>query len=152
MEPVPIGWQEGAACRSVGPALFFPSTNPSRIDEEAVAVLCRVCPVRIACLEAALDYGRECVGIWSGLGSAKRRHLRQARSRQIRERFPEHRFTPGCSCSFCRLATAYLGGDMIDRNTSDARCGYRSSYGRNCRCVACVYVVAFHTRMSNVLT
>lgn len=158
MEPVPPDWREGAACRSMPPeraaVVFFHHAADSKRDahtriETAAAPWCKRCRVRIACLEQALDYGRETVGVWGGLGQSKRRHLQQARSRQRTEGHAPHRYTPGCSCSFCRLATAYLSGDVIDANTRGARHGYRSTYGRGCRCRACIYAKTLWWRHQN---
>jgi hypothetical protein len=158
MEPIPVDWRDGAHCRNMPPeratAVFFhqsaDSTKTTAIRVEANAhPWCSTCRVRIACLEQALEYGRETQGIWGGLGQAKRRHLQQARSRQTNEGHPPHRYTPGCSCSYCRLATAYLHGEVIDANTDGARHGYRSTYGRGCRCPACTYVKTLWWRHQN---
>lgn len=156
MTDVPRGWELNGLCFQSGDSRFFPLTAtglPSFSDsnELAAAVICRECPVQVACLEQALDYGRDCAGIWGGLGQAKRRKLGQARSTQRAEGFDPHRFTPGCSCRFCVAATALLAGDVIDMNTLGARCGYRSTYGRGHRDPACTFAVAFHTRCSNTI-
>lgn len=151
LDPIPIDWRDGAACADSDPAIWFPESGSDTTNEREAQRWCRTCPVRVTCLEASLDYGRDTAGIWGGLGSAKRRHLRQARSRQHREGYPTHRFTPGCSCSFCQLVSGYLHGMVIDRNTGGARCGYRSSYGRNCRCCACTFAAALHTRRENAI-
>lgn len=156
MTPVPRGWETAGLCNASHDPRFFPVTesgaaSASPADEERAASWCRICVVQTTCLEAGLDHGRETIGIWGGLGSAKRRHLRQARSRQEDEGYPTHRYTPGCGCSFCTLAGAYLKGDVVDRNTDGARCGYRSSYARNCRCPACTFVAALNTRRLNTM-
>jgi hypothetical protein len=44
-----------------------------------------------------------------------------------------------------------MSGRTVNRNTPGSRCGYRSSYVRNCRCVACTLASALHTRRSNTL-
>jgi WhiB family redox-sensing transcriptional regulator len=64
--PVPVTeerpWMVFSACRDADPDLFFPATP----DESAHALaLCAVCPVRLDCLEYALD-ARERFGIWGG--------------------------------------------------------------------------------------
>lgn len=152
MTPVPFGWWLAAACRSSPPItdLFFPVREQESSDA-VCQVYCSSCVVRLACLEQALDAGRECHGIWGGLGSAKRRNLREARSRQVREGFSPHRFTPGCGCSFCALASDYLAGRIVNRNTAGARCGYVATYVKNCRCAACTLAMALDRRRKRTL-
>lgn len=71
-------WQPQAACRTVSPAVFFPS---HRDEEDAVIIEhCVQCPVRVDCLEYALAF-RQTEGIWGALSPANRRtvltkHLR----------------------------------------------------------------------------
>jgi len=132
-------------------AAFFP-TSEIRLEQSIAESTCRRCDVQITCFEQSLDYPRDTTGIWGGLGSAKRRRLRQARSSQIKEGYPLHRFTPGCSCRFCRMADGFLRGEVIDMNTDGARCGYRSTYARGHRDTACTYPVALHTRRLNTIT
>ena len=159
MSPIPHGWQTRAACRDADPELFFDHAADRSGTRAAAAAAaerrtdpyCGRCPVRITCLEYALDLGRETYGVWAGLGMAKRRHLAQARTRQRAEGHDPHRFTPGCSCSFCRIAAAHLARQVIDQNTAAARCGYRSTYGRNCRCSACTLAKLLDKRRSRVI-
>jgi hypothetical protein len=71
-------WQVRAACRTASPDLFFPSVSQAgRYDRGAVAPaleLCHQCPVRLECLQAALERG-ERHGIWGGkLFMSKPRH------------------------------------------------------------------------------
>lgn len=63
-------------CREVDPDLFFPEKG--RVDQVADAVaVCGRCPVRAACLDAALrlpvsvDYG-----VWGGTTANERRYIR----------------------------------------------------------------------------
>lgn len=53
-------WQRRAACRGMGPELFF---SPEEDLAAAARAVCRICPVAIECR----DFGeREPVGIWGG--------------------------------------------------------------------------------------
>ena len=65
-------WHQKAACRGMGPDLFFPEVG-GRTDE--AKALCASCPVRSACLEAART-SRETSGVWGGLSSRERRSRR----------------------------------------------------------------------------
>lgn len=69
-------WMRSAECRGVDPNLFFPEVGERTTD--AVAV-CDRCPVRVACLEYALDHGIK-TGIWGGLGERKRRRIARERA------------------------------------------------------------------------
>lgn len=56
-------------------AIFFPSTSQST----AYAVgLCLRCPVRVECLDYALDSNQH-YGIWGGTSESERRRLRRRR-------------------------------------------------------------------------
>lgn len=57
----PKDWHEQAACRGLGPDLFFPPVT-ARTAPEAVAV-CRDCPVAEECSEAGEN---ERHGVWGG--------------------------------------------------------------------------------------
>lgn len=71
-------WQDQAVCHPseynpVDPDVFFP--EPDQIDKIATALsLCGQCPVRLACLDAALE-GNETHGIRGGLTSEERAPL-----------------------------------------------------------------------------
>src|SRR6185436_625537 len=73
----------GAACKTRDPELFFEPT----LEQEAVAVCARYCPVRAACAELALSLNVE-HGVWGGLTELDRRVLR----------YPKHRVR----CPHCR--------------------------------------------------
>ena len=62
-------WHARAACRGMGPALFFPDRGES--NDEAKAV-CARCPVRRECFDAAPLYG-----VWAGLSPRGRKVLRR---------------------------------------------------------------------------
>lgn len=79
------GWQHQAACRGQDAAYFFAPSYFERRDQknarEAVAKsFCARCPVRLECLEYALD-AREPHGVWGGLNEMERRRLLRERAR-----------------------------------------------------------------------
>ncbi len=61
-------WMVFAACRDAEPDLFFPVTPQ---EGDRALALCSICPVRVDCLEYALDT-RERFGIWGGLTEKQR--------------------------------------------------------------------------------
>ncbi|MCU7823866.1 WhiB family transcriptional regulator [Kitasatospora sp. DSM 101779] len=71
----------GAACLGVDPDLFFPDhdTDPdgAAFAELRAKQICGTCPVRAACLDAAIAR-RERHGIFGGLNSAQRARLAAA--------------------------------------------------------------------------
>ena len=72
-------WQIRAACRGPHSAVFFPPPQFERKEEklqrEARARdICASCPVRLDCLDYALQI-REPHGIWGGLSEAERKSL-----------------------------------------------------------------------------
>jgi WhiB family redox-sensing transcriptional regulator len=75
-------WRDQAACASQDPELFFPITTlgPARPQVEAARQVCLRCPVRLPCLNWALDTGQD-AGIWGGMTDQERRLLRH---RQLR--------------------------------------------------------------------
>ena len=72
-------WWQRAACRDIGPAVFFPAGNPklAGVDEERAKGLCSSCPVRARCLAFAIEHG-EADGVWGGLSAEERRPLTAA--------------------------------------------------------------------------
>lgn len=67
-------WHAEAACRGVGSATFFPGRGEPHSRAHA---LCAGCPVRAACLEAALaTTGVDDVGIWAGTTTRDRTQMR----------------------------------------------------------------------------
>lgn len=72
-------WQHEAACRGEHASLFYPPMRfePKRerlAREQSAKAICRACPVRIECLDHAVD-ADERYGIWGGLTDVERRHL-----------------------------------------------------------------------------
>lgn len=82
-------WRETAACRNEDPELFFPLPN-DRYSEQKAIKICKTCPVKADCLQAALaEQGQ--FGIWGGMTAEERRSLLRQRMRQLRLREYERR-------------------------------------------------------------
>ncbi|MCX5046683.1 WhiB family transcriptional regulator [Aldersonia sp. NBC_00410] len=73
--PIAIGeeWVDHAICPQTDPDAFFPEKGGSTREAKAI---CRLCPVREACLAYALDNGVR-HGIWGGLSERERRRLQR---------------------------------------------------------------------------
>jgi WhiB family redox-sensing transcriptional regulator len=69
-------WAAKAACKDIEPRLFFPSRGE---DAEPGKQVCRSCPVRVECLEYAVEH-REQHGIWGGYSERERRQMRKFRA------------------------------------------------------------------------
>lgn len=64
-------WFDDAACRGMGPEMFFPGKSEMYTE---VTALCGSCPVSDECL----DYGMaEHYGYWGGKSERQRRNLRR---------------------------------------------------------------------------
>ena len=57
-------WQEtaGAACRGMDTKFFYPPGSEGIAEAKAV---CTKCPIKVECLQYALEYGED-YGIWGG--------------------------------------------------------------------------------------
>lgn len=69
-------WMDEADCAGIGSDWWYPRAREDRASEigrEAKRV-CRNCPVRLECLEYALDIKEE-YGIWGGLTPGERRKI-----------------------------------------------------------------------------
>ena len=67
-----LKWQEKAICQQTDPEAFFPEKGGS--NQEAKSI-CRKCPVRLECLEYALN-NNEKFGVWGGLDERERARLK----------------------------------------------------------------------------
>jgi len=69
-------WRDDAACRDSDPELFFPDgdVRSARAQVKTAKLICRGCPVAVACLSWALASGQE-AGIWGGLTEEERHRL-----------------------------------------------------------------------------
>jgi WhiB family redox-sensing transcriptional regulator len=67
------------ACRTqdIPTEVFFPSRG---IDADTPKAICAVCPVRVECLEYALEIAAP-FGVWGGLSERERRRIRARRKR-----------------------------------------------------------------------
>jgi WhiB family redox-sensing transcriptional regulator len=74
--PYQRNWQERAACRDEDPELFFPVSEmgPGARQVAQAKAVCARCPVRVECLEHALDTGLD-HGIFGGTTDRERRKL-----------------------------------------------------------------------------
>ena len=62
-------WRQHAACRGIGPALFFPEQHDMLTSTTATAV-CTSCPVAAECRQAG---DKERYGVWGGQTVTRRR-------------------------------------------------------------------------------
>ncbi|MDP8936973.1 MAG: WhiB family transcriptional regulator [Actinomycetota bacterium] len=79
-------WRRGAACRNMDTELFFPRGETGAPLEQTVTAkaVCAGCPVRMPCLEFAMESHQE-YGIFGGLTEQERRSLARRRARARRE-------------------------------------------------------------------
>ncbi|MHB8293287.1 MAG: WhiB family transcriptional regulator [Acidimicrobiales bacterium] len=72
-------WRHAAACRDIGPDVFFPvgTTGQALVQIEAAKAVCRQCEARPACLEFALATNQES-GVWGGASEEERRRMRKS--------------------------------------------------------------------------
>ena len=68
-------WRLDGLCAETDPEAFFPEKGGSTREAKRV---CAGCPVRLQCLEFALQ-GDERFGIWGGLSERERRRIRLQR-------------------------------------------------------------------------
>lgn len=91
-----MSWFKSAACRGVDTEVFFTSGSAGRgggaRNNRAALALCRACPVKQACLDAALDEEKYAVygvyGIRGGLTADERRQIIRRRTGYVPERVP----------------------------------------------------------------
>jgi len=68
-------WMGKGKCRDMDPAMFFPSDG---IGVQIAQKTCSECPVKIPCLEYALD-NRVDHGVWGGTSERERRRILRRR-------------------------------------------------------------------------
>lgn len=68
---MPGPWVHRAACTGLDPELFYPDKGLPVLEAKKV---CRRCPVRVECLDWAIET-RERFGVWGGLSPLERRRL-----------------------------------------------------------------------------
>ncbi|MFJ2033053.1 WhiB family transcriptional regulator [Streptosporangium sp. NPDC087985] len=67
-------WSRRSSCLDEDPELFFPvsSEGPGRVQYEQAKAVCRRCPVRLRCLDYALNT-HQMYGVWGGTTPEERR-------------------------------------------------------------------------------
>lgn len=80
MELSEASWRTQAACLSHDPELFFAGgeSGPTQAALQRARAVCSGCPVRMDCLEYALETGPR-YGIWGGMTQDEIRALRRRR-------------------------------------------------------------------------
>ena len=68
-----LAWADSGSCTNADPDLFFPQPGA---DTSYARSICRGCPVRLHCLDYALESGQK-HGIWGGMTESQRRRLRR---------------------------------------------------------------------------
>ena len=71
-------WMLHARCRDLPPAAFFPSDG---VGVEVARRYCAECPVKMECLEYALEH-RIDHGVWGGTSERERRRIARSRRAQ----------------------------------------------------------------------
>lgn len=71
------GWRSWALCAETGGAAFFPEGGEPSGPAKSI---CRVCPVKDACLTDALDTGDVEFGVRGALTAKERRELLKRRN------------------------------------------------------------------------
>lgn len=75
-------WRALGSCSSADPDLWF---SVGAVEHKQAKIICRQCPVRMSCLEYAMDAPVD-HGIWGGLTEReRRRHRRKAGTADWRE-------------------------------------------------------------------
>ncbi|MFJ1601524.1 WhiB family transcriptional regulator [Streptomyces sp. NPDC088261] len=79
-EPARTAAQPIPACAGMDPEIFFPhalATGDLALAKNA----CDGCPVKVACLQGALERGEQ-HGVWGGLSEDERRTLKRRAARE----------------------------------------------------------------------
>jgi WhiB family redox-sensing transcriptional regulator len=71
-----LPWASEAKCLNADPDVFFPEKGGSTREAKRI---CAECPVRVECLEYALEED-ERFGIWGGMSERERRKLKRLAS------------------------------------------------------------------------
>lgn len=74
--PASDAWRTLALCAGMDPEVFFDLSLPYLVAQ--ARTFCDRCPVRISCLEYAID-AREEVGMWGGKTPTERDYIRVTR-------------------------------------------------------------------------
>jgi len=87
LAPMDRSWQHKGLCRGNHSYLFFPPSTVERKEERErrehkAKAICSVCPVKVDCLEFALEI-REPYGIWGALTETERRQVLARRAASV---------------------------------------------------------------------
>jgi hypothetical protein len=63
-------WYDEAACRGMGPDLFYMERGVTKHDHRAIRTVCSNCPVKTECLKAGIG---DHFGVWGGVTPKDRR-------------------------------------------------------------------------------
>ena len=74
-------WMDSAACRGLDVEVFY---SMAEADNRAAIRVCRQCPVRGECFQAAMN-GREAFGVWGGTLETQRRRVFRREQREGRK-------------------------------------------------------------------
>lgn len=128
-----------AGCAGLPPAWFFPEREAGQDNHgDQAKAACRVCPVREACLEGAVERN-EPAGIWGGAGEARRRQLRKVRGRPAI-------LAATLRAHFRQLDGLPLGADerlLLQAFGAGATHGKRCTQAKGCRCEPCLMAASF---------
>jgi WhiB family redox-sensing transcriptional regulator len=72
-------WMLSGLCRDRDPSFFFPSDG---VGVEHARRVCAECPVKVECLEYALEYRIE-HGVWGGASERERRRILRSRRQTL---------------------------------------------------------------------
>jgi len=77
----PTAWESARCANIKNPNLFFPTSNEEIVvSEPQIRAMCQECPVRIQCLQLALD-AKDFNGYFGGMSPEERRKMSAHRSR-----------------------------------------------------------------------
>lgn len=133
-------WWNDAACKGRDANLWYPELGQTM---QAGREFCAVCPVVGRCLEYAIStYERQ--GAWGGASDRQRRRLRMV---WFTRRHPYDKACEDPSCRWCRTVDAHVASLVApdgpqQLNGPGARCGFKSTYARGCRCGPCTLAVS----------
>lgn len=125
------GWRNDAACRDMGPALFF---SDYQSDHARAKAVCESCPVRAECLADALDTPQfDDYGIRGGLSVSGRHGIRGRKKPPIRHGTPggyrAHLRRDEPMCDACRTAARI---DREDRRIRQAAAVALAEWAERC--------------------
>ena len=73
-------WYTAAACAGQNTEEFFQPSS-EKVTKEVIKRYCQQCPVRDFCLEDALKYGKDTLGVWGGTTAREREAMLEKRER-----------------------------------------------------------------------